>query len=152
MINIGANIWTASRNTGEALARPSAPGFTVDPDEANGAIILTVTAEPASWGDLAVPGDGLGEEGPLQWWNPRDGWQELVDPSATGVFPFTLHVSLWGRTVQIKVRGVSAAGRVGATVVEEVEVPGPLMVEEIVTSGGIPVTSGGVIVTAFVLA
>lgn len=59
------------------LARPSAPSFLVDPGINDGEIDITVLSLPASWGDLAAAGDGLGRPGRLEWHNAADGWQTL---------------------------------------------------------------------------
>lgn len=60
-----------------ALARPSAPSFSVASGMNDGEIDLTVLALPSSWGDLAVAGDGLGLPGWLEWRNEVTGWALL---------------------------------------------------------------------------
>lgn len=120
---------------GDVLARPSAPSFTVSKVDLQ--YLITVTALPVSWGDLATPGDGDGVLGHLEWWNALGGWQTLIDPADVGEFLKDLDPSLFGNVV-ISLRGVSAAGRTGivATVREEVVTN----LGEVVTHDGDPVT------------
>lgn len=129
----------AGAGESEALARPSAPAFSVTMGAGAGEYDLTVTALPSSWGDLSAPGDGLGEAGTLEWWSPVDGWQTLSDPAAMGETTVMLDQVLWG-AAEIMVRGVSATGRAG--------IPAKVS-EQAVTADGIPVTADGVPVTVF---
>lgn len=132
------------------LARPAAPTFEAEPGVNDGEIEITVTAEPASWGDLTDPGDGLGVEGILQWWNAHDGWQELCDPSDTGLFIVTAGPTVWGTTGTIQVRGVSDGGRTGTAASDTVAVPGTTMALDDLTVSGDPATVSGDPATVYI--
>lgn len=113
----------AASAAGGTLALPSAPTVSAAPGDDDGEVTLTVSALPASWGDLILPGDEEGEAGILQWWNGEDGWQELANPAATGAFDVSLPAMFWSETTTLRVRGVSAAGRNGIAVSVRVAVP-----------------------------
>lgn len=106
------------------LAGPSAPTFDAEPGVNNGEIDISVNSLPTSWGDLDDPGDGLGVAGKLQWWNDDDGWQDLVDPAATGLFTVTVGPGQWGSAIEVRVRGVNDAGNGGGADSATVTPPG----------------------------
>lgn len=137
---------------GLGFARPSAPTFTVVAGVEDGELVIDITALPASWGDLTIPGDGLGELGYIQWWNAVDGWQTLVDPADTGEVTVSVYPSLWGTEQTIRVRGVSDAGRIGTAAIDTVTPPGAAQQLAFVVSSGVQVTSTGNIVVAFIAA
>lgn len=127
MIGISLNIWRGGGG-GSSLARPTEPAFSAAPGAGPGAVTLTVTALPVSWGDAVEKDDGLGEAGILQWWNPVTDWQTLVDPVPDSgdlpeEYPIELPESLWGETITIRVRGVNNVGLTGAAATDTVEVP-----------------------------
>lgn len=110
-----------------ALARPSAPSFSVASGMNDGEIDLTVLALPSSWGDLAVAGDGLGLPGWLEWRNEVTGWAVQIAPTPLGTpIILDLPAELWSSTATISLRGVSAAGRAGSVATQTVVVPGAL--------------------------
>lgn len=109
-------------------AVPTAPGFTAEPGNVPGRVIITLTDLPASWGDALASGDGLGTPGLLQFWTPVGGWQEMIQPPPDGAdlpetYTLDLPESQWGLEVQIRLRGVSDHGREGAEASETVTVP-----------------------------
>lgn len=120
--------------SGSALSGPTAPTCVFDGGSEDGEIDITVSALPASWGDLTTAGDGLGALGKLQWWNALDGWQDLISPAATGDYTVSVDGAFWGYAIPIKVRGVSFAGRAGRTVFDTVTIPGGPMVESPLTA------------------
>jgi hypothetical protein len=121
------------------LARPSAPAFTIVGTAVPGEYLID-WEEPASWGDLATAGDGLGAPGIIRWHNAVDGWQTLADPSAAGSDTIVIPISLLGSAV-VLVQGVSDAGRVGVS---------SMAAEEAVTADGEVVTVDLVPVTIFI--
>jgi hypothetical protein len=124
------------------LGVPSAVAFTASPGVDDGDIVIDIDTLPVSWGDLTVPGDDAGIAGTLEWWNDYDGWITLTATPATGLYTVNVIPSLWGDTIDIRVRGISDSDQVGVSATDSVIVPGTDTAFELYTDDlGVPYTT-----------
>ena len=126
------------------LAGPVAPAATITAGAADGEVVFDVTALAADWGDAVNPGDGMGTEGTLEWWNRHAGWQTLVDPEATGEVSAFVHGLLWGRSEAIRLRRRNAEGIAGLAIADTFTIAGAQMEYAALMLGAIPLMLGDV--------